>query len=84
MEAFRPPWQKDANCKGLDTNLFYLESRERISPIVKETCKNCKVKTECLDFSIENEEVHGIWAGLNPRRRRRVARHRLNEKNRNL
>lgn len=37
-------------------------------------CDLCDVKTECLTTALNNDERHGIWAGLTPKQRTKVRR----------
>jgi WhiB family redox-sensing transcriptional regulator len=39
-------------------------------------CRRCKVQPQCLDYSIQVEEGHGIWGGLNELERKRLLRRR--------
>ncbi len=36
----------------------------------KEICTDCVVRSECLEYSLEIREPHGIWGGLNESERR--------------
>lgn len=36
----------------------------------KAICQGCVVRDECLEYSIEIAEPHGIWGGLNEHERR--------------
>lgn len=66
-------WQERALCARTDPEAFYPEkggsSRE-----AKRVCMSCEVRTECLDYALENDERWGIWGGLSERQRRRVKR----------
>jgi len=65
-------WQGDARCRGLALDLFFPERGETTKK-VKGICEPCKVKTECLDYAIENERF-GIWGGMSEQERRGVRR----------
>ena len=68
-------WQEDANCLGVDPDLFFPElgasTRE-----AKEVCRGCVVRQDCLEFALRNGEKFGIWGGLSERERRRLRRQR--------
>jgi WhiB family transcriptional regulator, redox-sensing transcriptional regulator len=70
-------WQAKAACRGPQAAVFFpppqferkadrLERERRAKAI----CQDCAVRDECLDYSIEIAEPHGIWGGLNEHERR--------------
>jgi len=63
-------WRTKANCLGQPTEWWFPEVGERISPQAAEICGGCKVKKECLTFSLWPLE-QGIWGGKGERQRRR-------------
>jgi WhiB family redox-sensing transcriptional regulator len=68
-------WQTQANCMGVDPDLFFPErgvpNREAV-----EVCRGCVVREDCLDFALANGEKFGIWGGMSERERRRIRRAR--------
>lgn len=68
-------WQLQANCLGIDPDLFFPE-RGVSTKEPKAVCKGCPVKEECLAYALENSEKFGIWGGLSERERRRIRRQR--------
>ncbi len=68
-------WQQEANCRGVDPDLFYPERGESTSS-AKKVCRACFVRAQCLEFALENGEKFGIWGGLSERERRRIRRQR--------
>jgi WhiB family redox-sensing transcriptional regulator len=68
-------WQDDANCLGVDPDLFFPE-RGASTREAKEVCRGCVVRDECLEFALQNGEKFGIWGGLSERERRRIRRQR--------
>ena len=70
-------WQHKAECRGPQAEVFFPPpqferkadrlQRERRA---KKICEQCVVKTECLDYSLNIREPHGIWGGLNESERR--------------
>jgi WhiB family redox-sensing transcriptional regulator len=68
-------WQDDANCLGVDPDLFFPE-RGASTREAKEVCRGCVVREECLEFALRNGEKFGIWGGLSERERRRIRRQR--------
>ena len=68
-------WQDDANCLGVDPDLFFPE-RGASTREAKEVCRGCVVRDDCLEFALRNGEKFGIWGGLSERERRRIRRQR--------
>jgi WhiB family redox-sensing transcriptional regulator len=71
-------WTDQANCKGLDTNDFFVpdsSKRYENEPILKRICSACIVKTECLDYALHNN-VTGYW-GSTTEKTRRTMRQKL-------
>jgi WhiB family transcriptional regulator, redox-sensing transcriptional regulator len=75
VEAEPPSWQRYANCLGVDPDLFFPE-RGGSTREAKEVCRGCVVRTECLQYALDNAEKFGIWGGLSERERRRLRRRR--------
>ena len=68
-------WQLEANCLGVDPDLFFPE-RGASTKEAKAVCKGCVVREDCLEFALQNGEKFGIWGGLSERERRRIRRQR--------
>jgi WhiB family redox-sensing transcriptional regulator len=65
-------WVDQANCKGLDTNDFFVEDgskRYDNETILARICGSCVVRTECLNYSLHNN-VTGFWGGTTEKTRR--------------
>lgn len=39
----------------------------------KKHCHQCPLKDPCLQFALLNNELHGIWGGVAPRQRQKMA-----------
>ena len=74
-EAEEAGWQLEANCLGVDPDLFFPE-RGASTKEAKAVCKGCVVREDCLEFALQNGEKFGIWGGLSERERRRIRRQR--------
>lgn len=68
-------WVKQANCKGLDPNLFFHEGRYDTNPALDDDniaaikiCLGCEVRKECLIDCSKSDDFwrYGIWAGTTP------------------
>lgn len=68
-------WQRQANCMGVDPDLFFPE-RGASTREAKEVCRGCVVREDCLEYALTNGEKFGIWGGLSERERRRIRRAR--------
>jgi WhiB family redox-sensing transcriptional regulator len=71
-------WQDQANCLGVDPDLFFPE-RGASTREAKEVCRGCEVRQQCLDYALANGEKFGIWGGLSERERRRLRRQRAQD-----
>ena len=68
-------WQDEANCLGVDPDLFFTE-RGASRREAKEVCRGCVVREQCREFALTNGEKFGIWGGMSERERRRIRRQR--------
>lgn len=69
----RPDWHADANCRGMDPELFFPGVGEAVKHI-KAICRQCDVQVECATFALNSGERFGIWGGLSERDRRVLRR----------
>lgn len=79
LQAPEPSWQRQANCMGVDPDLFFPE-RGASTREAKEVCRGCVVQEDCLEYALANGEKFGIWGGLSERERRRIRRRRSLER----
>jgi WhiB family redox-sensing transcriptional regulator len=66
-------WQADALCAQTDPEAFFPEKGGSTRD-AKRICTSCEVKSECLEYALQNDERFGIWGGLSERERRRLRR----------
>ena len=66
-------WTERANCKELDTNLFFITRGELIDPVAEAACEACPVKQECLNWATRHE-IAGYWGGSTAREREKLRR----------
>lgn len=81
-------WRHRAACLDEDPELFFpigvtgpaLAQVEE----AKKVCMRCDVRSECLQWALDNGQDHGVWGGLSEDERRsmkrRAARSRLRSK----
>jgi hypothetical protein len=72
----RDGWREHANCKGIQTTLFYPEQGCSVHEVnaAKAVCRACPVVGPCLEYAIANCEMVGIWGGTSERERRAIRR----------
>jgi len=68
-------WRNDALCAQTDPETFYPLENHSARP-AKTICAMCDVTNECLAYALTNREPFGIWGGLTPRQRQKLARRR--------
>ncbi|MFC4222950.1 WhiB family transcriptional regulator [Lysinibacter cavernae] len=64
-------WQADALCAQTDPEAFFPEKGGSTRD-AKKICSTCEVRSQCLDYALENDERFGIWGGLSERERRKL------------
>ena len=64
-------WMADANCKNMDTNLFFPTNGQNLDPFVVELCGTCVVQDECLWYANETHSSFGVFGGMSEKRRGR-------------
>lgn len=68
-------WQAEARCSEVDPEIFFPE-RGGSSKAARSVCNGCSVRTQCLEYALNNKEQFGIWGGTSERERRRLRRER--------
>ena len=68
-------WQSEAACNDVDPEIFFPE-RGGSSKAARAVCGQCEVRTQCLEYALNNKEQFGIWGGTSERERRRLRRER--------
>ncbi len=64
-------WQADSLCAQTDPEAFFPEKGGSTRD-AKKICGSCEVRSECLEYALENDERFGIWGGLSERERRKL------------
>lgn len=68
-----PDWFDQAECRGMDTTLFYPErgyiQEDRAA---KAICAACPVRWRCLDHALNDVERYGIWGATSEKQRKRM------------
>ncbi|QHC60819.1 WhiB family transcriptional regulator [Rathayibacter sp. VKM Ac-2760] len=66
-------WQVDSLCAQTDPEAFFPEKGGSTRD-AKKICTSCEVRSQCLEYALENDERFGIWGGLSERERRKLRR----------
>jgi hypothetical protein len=58
-------WDKDASCKGYDTELFFDKYEEdlQLRPAIDALCAECPIARECFARGVSNKGT-GVWGGI--------------------
>ena len=64
-------WQADSLCAQTDPEAFFPEKGGSTRD-AKKICTSCEVRTQCLEYALQNDERFGIWGGLSERERRKL------------
>lgn len=70
-----PHWTELALCTEVDGELFFPEQGVSARP-AKAVCSRCEVRTECLEYALQNDVRFGVFGGLSERERRKLKRSR--------
>jgi WhiB family redox-sensing transcriptional regulator len=68
-------WRDLAACVGTDPEAFFPDDGCD-NTYARKVCGRCDVRTECLEWAIENRVWHGIWGGVGARSRQKMAQRR--------
>lgn len=77
MELFNnEPWTKDAACRGMGPELFFIEAGGYGPDNDPRTivCEGCPVKRECLEYALPHDKWTGVWGGTSDRERIAIRR----------
>lgn len=69
----RPAWHAEAACRGVDVDTFFPRAHEDMGDSVA-VCVGCPVKTECLNYALQDSSLKGVWGGTSARERNRLRR----------
>lgn len=65
-----------ANCRGVDPKVFFPSDGWGVER-AQAVCQDCSVRTECLEYALENHERYGVWGGTSEGERRRIIKQRV-------
>ena len=64
-------WQERSLCAHTDPEAYFPEKGGSTRE-AQQVCDGCEVRSECLEYALENDERFGIWGGLSERERRKL------------
>lgn len=62
-------------CSQTDPDSWFPDKGEAVAA-QKKMCRKCPLVDICLEFSIVNQEAHGIWGGVGAGERRKLIKKR--------
>ena len=68
-------WQAKARCSEVDPEICFPE-RGGSSKAARAVCNKCDVRSQCLEYALNNKEQFGIWGGTSERERRKLRKDR--------
>ena len=67
------PWADFGRCVGVDPDVFFPRHGQDAAP-AKSLCRQCPVRSACLEWALDTNQKHGIWGGMTEGQRRRLRR----------
>ena len=77
-------WQYQGACKGVDTEIFFLEHGDRAQAKRKKEqkaisiCRACPVINECREHALRVPELYGVWGGMTADQRLALLKRKIN------
>lgn len=62
-------WKNNANCRNMDTALFFPDLGGNIPQFVREVCAECTVIEDCLWYANGTHSTDGVFGGMSPSQR---------------
>jgi WhiB family redox-sensing transcriptional regulator len=79
-------WLAAGACVSADPDLFFPvetgEAGARQAAVAQRICGRCRVRRQCLEYAMNNGQMHGIWGGTTAEERVRVRRQRTSPRRR--
>ena len=70
----RPAWHQWAACRGVGPAFFFPERGDGRPFAALAICKDCSVRSQCLEAALEVPSMTGVWAGTTQQGRRAMRR----------
>lgn len=68
-------WMALGTCRNHAPEVFFPSDGVGVE-IAKRICADCPVRSECLEYALENRIDHGVWGATSERQRRRILKAR--------
>jgi len=75
----RTAWIALARCRDMAPRIFFPSDGPGVE-VARRYCAECLVKTDCLEYALENQIHHGVWGGTSERERRRITKRRRDKR----
>lgn len=66
-------WHRQAACAETDPDAFFPD-RGGSAHEAKRVCSSCDVAEQCLNYALDHDQNFGVWGGMTPPERHRLAR----------
>jgi WhiB family redox-sensing transcriptional regulator len=76
IEAARPAWQARGRCRSDPGPDPFFPGRGQSHEEAQACCTGCEVRSECLEYALDNGINHGVWGGTSEAERQRIRRAR--------
>ena len=72
-----PAWMARGTCwtERVPVDVFFPTEGADV-PLAQHYCVRCPVRRACLEYALDNHEIHGVWGGESERDRVRILRAR--------
>jgi WhiB family redox-sensing transcriptional regulator len=67
----RADWMNEANCRGMDPDLFHPERGKNTDSRAKAACAECPVVKQCRRMALDDYTLTGYWGGMSYKDRQR-------------
>lgn len=75
MTSLVTDWMTEGRCRGMDPGVFFPADGAGV-PFAVAICRDCRVRSTCLEYALGNGIRYGVWGGTSERERARIARRR--------
>lgn len=71
-------WMDGALCAQVDLDIFFPNKGDEGGQLflARTVCKHCDVREACLEYAMQTGDTFGVYGGMTPNQRRRLARER--------
>lgn len=66
-----PDWYEAASCASVRSD-YWFPDKGGTTHAAKKICADCPVRTQCLEWALDNVELWGVWGGATRLERRKL------------